>query len=52
MDADVAAGLRTIDDQLLDRFGEHYRLLSDVVPGVGSTITLRVPVAPSHRTGE
>ncbi|HXT44662.1 MAG TPA: non-homologous end-joining DNA ligase [Pseudonocardiaceae bacterium] len=50
VDADVAARLRTIDDQLRDRFGQRYRVLSDAAPGVGTTITLRVPV--SHLAGE
>jgi DNA ligase D-like protein (predicted ligase) len=44
-DADVVASLRTIDGQLRDRFGERYRLVSDLVPGIGTTITLRVPTA-------
>ncbi len=42
-DADVVASLRTIDDQLRDRFGARYRVISDVIPGTGTTITLRVP---------
>lgn len=42
-DADVVASLRTIDDQLRDRFGARYRVISDLVPGTGTTITLRVP---------
>lgn len=43
LDPEVAASLRAIDDQLRDRFGERYRLISDVVPGSGTTMTLRVP---------
>ena len=43
LDPDVAATLRAIDDQLRERFGERYRLISDLVPGTGTTITLRVP---------
>jgi DNA ligase D-like protein (predicted ligase) len=42
-DADVTAALRRIDDQLRDRFGARYRLITDLVPGTGTTITLRVP---------
>jgi DNA ligase D-like protein (predicted ligase) len=44
VDADVAASLRTIDDQLRERFGERYGLISNLVPGAGTTITLRVPI--------
>jgi DNA ligase D-like protein (predicted ligase) len=43
LDPDFAATLRAIDDQLRERFGERYRLISDLVPGTGTTITLRVP---------
>jgi DNA ligase D-like protein (predicted ligase) len=43
LDPDVAATLRSIDNQLRERFGERYRLISDLVPGTGTTITLRVP---------
>lgn len=50
VDADVAASLRAIDDQLRDRFGARYRLLSDAAPGIGTTITLRVPA--SHLAAE
>ncbi|MGH3765949.1 MAG: non-homologous end-joining DNA ligase [Pseudonocardiaceae bacterium] len=42
-DADVAGTLRAIDDQLRERFGERYRLTSDLIPGTGTTVTLRVP---------
>jgi DNA ligase D-like protein (predicted ligase) len=42
-DADLLATLRTIDDQLHDRFGERYGLVADLVSGTGTTITLRVP---------
>jgi DNA ligase D-like protein (predicted ligase) len=42
-DADLLAVLGTIDDQLQDRFGERYGLVVDLVPGTGTTITLRVP---------
>jgi DNA ligase D-like protein (predicted ligase) len=42
-DADAMASLRAIDDQLRERFGERYRLISDLIPGAGTTITLRVP---------
>jgi two-component system LytT family sensor kinase len=42
-DADATAGFRTIDEQLRDRFGARYRLISHFVPGTGTTITLRVP---------
>ena len=44
VDAEAAASLCTIDDQLRERFGERYRLLSDLIPGTGTTITLRVPL--------
>jgi two-component system LytT family sensor kinase len=50
VDPDVAASLRTIDDKLQDRFGAHYRLLPDATPGIGTTITMRVPA--SHLSGE
>jgi two-component system LytT family sensor kinase len=43
IDGDVAATLRAIDDQLRERFGERYRLVSDPVPGTGTAITIRVP---------
>ncbi len=49
---DVAATLRTIDDQLRERFGPRYRVVCDIAAGVGTTITLCVPAAPSHRTSE
>jgi DNA ligase D-like protein (predicted ligase) len=52
VDPGFAATLRTIDEKLQDRFGAQYRLLPDIAPGVGTTITLRVPAAPSHRAGE
>jgi bifunctional non-homologous end joining protein LigD len=42
-DADGTAGFRMIDDQLRERFGDRYRLIADLVPGTGTTITLRVP---------
>jgi DNA ligase D-like protein (predicted ligase) len=42
-DADLPATLRTIDDQLHDRFGERYGVVADLVPGTGTTITIRVP---------
>ncbi|MBV9163538.1 MAG: non-homologous end-joining DNA ligase [Pseudonocardiales bacterium] len=42
-DADLLATLRTIDDQLQERFGERYGLVADLVPGTGTTISLRVP---------
>ncbi|MGH3718272.1 MAG: non-homologous end-joining DNA ligase [Pseudonocardiaceae bacterium] len=44
-DTDLLATLRTIDDQLHDRFGERYGLVLDLVPGTGTTITVRVPTA-------
>jgi sensor histidine kinase YesM len=40
--------LRTIDDQLRGRFGDRYGLSVDVIPGTGTTICLRVPLAPSN----
>jgi bifunctional non-homologous end joining protein LigD len=40
---DATIGFHTIDHQLRDRFGERYRLIADLVPGTGTTITLRVP---------
>jgi two-component system LytT family sensor kinase len=52
VDPGFAATLRTVDEKLRDRFGAQYRLLSDIAPGVGTTITLRVPATPSHRAGE
>ena len=42
-DADLPATLRTIDDQLHDRFGERYGVVADLVPGAGTTISIRVP---------
>lgn len=42
-DADLLATLRTIDDQLHERFGERYGLVADLVPGTGTTISIRVP---------
>jgi two-component system LytT family sensor kinase len=42
-DADLPATLRTIEDQLHDRFGERYGVVADLVPGTGTTITIRVP---------
>jgi DNA ligase D-like protein (predicted ligase) len=42
-DGDLLAVLRTIDDQLHDRFGERYGLVVDLVPGTGTTISIRVP---------
>jgi two-component system LytT family sensor kinase len=44
-DADLLATLRTIDDQLHDRFGENYSLVADLVLGTGTTISIRVPAA-------
>ncbi|MDQ3762116.1 MAG: non-homologous end-joining DNA ligase [Actinomycetota bacterium] len=41
--ADLLDNLRTIDDQLRDRFGERYGLAADLVPGTGTTISVRVP---------
>ena len=52
LDLNVAGTLRTINDQLRERFGARYGVFSDVVPGVGTAITLRVPATPSHRAGE
>lgn len=52
LDADMAASLRTIEGQLRDRFGGRYGVQPNPVPGVGTTITLRVPAGPSHRAGE
>ncbi|HEY9303582.1 MAG TPA: ATP-binding protein, partial [Mycobacterium sp.] len=52
LDPNVAATLRTINGQLRERFGARYGVLSDVVPGVGTAITLRVPATPSDRAGE
>ncbi|HKS51330.1 MAG TPA: non-homologous end-joining DNA ligase [Pseudonocardiaceae bacterium] len=49
---DVADNLRAMDEYLRDRFGSTYRVRSDAVPGTGTTIMLRVPVAPSDQTGE
>jgi DNA ligase D-like protein (predicted ligase) len=40
---DLLAGLRTLNDQLRDKFGERYGLSADLVPGTGTTISLRVP---------
>jgi DNA ligase D-like protein (predicted ligase) len=42
-DADVRANLRTIDDQLRERFGDQYGLVADIVPGTGTKISIRVP---------
>ncbi|HWR47234.1 MAG TPA: histidine kinase, partial [Pseudonocardiaceae bacterium] len=42
-DADLLATLRTIGDQLHDRFGENYSLVADLVLGTGTTISIRVP---------
>ncbi|HET9258035.1 MAG TPA: histidine kinase, partial [Pseudonocardiaceae bacterium] len=42
-DADATDGFRTVDHQLQDRFGARYRLVPDVIPGTGTTITLRIP---------
>ena len=44
-DAGLLATLRTIDDQLHDRFGERYGVDADLVPGTGSTISIRVPAS-------
>ncbi|MDQ4104640.1 MAG: non-homologous end-joining DNA ligase [Actinomycetota bacterium] len=44
-DDDLLAVLRTINDQLRDRFGERYGLVVDLVPGTGTTISVRVPTA-------
>lgn len=50
-DADLMATLRRIDDQLRARFGERYRLVVDLVPGTGTTISLRVPAeSPTVRS--
>jgi hypothetical protein len=46
----VAPRLHHIDEQLRDQFGAGYRLHSDAVPGIGTTITLRVPA--SYLTAE
>ncbi len=43
---DLLADLRTINNQLRDRFGERYGLVADLVPGTGTTISIRVPGAP------
>jgi DNA ligase D-like protein (predicted ligase) len=43
-DADLLAVLGTIDDQLQDKFGERYGLVADLVPGTGTTISIRVPI--------
>jgi DNA ligase D-like protein (predicted ligase) len=48
----VADNLRAIDEYLRERFGARYRVRADIVPGSGTTITLRVPAAPSHQAGE
>ncbi len=42
-DADLLATLRTIDDQLHDRFGERYGVDADLIPGTGTTISIRMP---------
>jgi two-component system LytT family sensor kinase len=44
-DDDLLAVLHTINDQLRDRFGERYGLVVDLVPGTGTTISVRVPTA-------
>jgi DNA ligase D-like protein (predicted ligase) len=46
-DADLLATLRTIDDRLHDKFSERYSLVADLVPGTGTTISVRVPAAVS-----
>jgi len=45
-DADLREVLRTIDDQLRDSFGERASLIADLVPGTGTTISIRVPSVP------
>ena len=48
-EADFRDILCTIDDQLRDSFGERARLIVDLVPGTGTTISVRVPsVRPSE----
>ncbi|MGH3686934.1 MAG: non-homologous end-joining DNA ligase [Pseudonocardiaceae bacterium] len=42
-DPDLLAALDAIDEQLHDRFGERYGLVADLVPGTGTTISIRVP---------
>ncbi len=44
-DTEVQANLRTIDDQLRTMFGNPYGLTAETVPGTGTTISLRVPIA-------
>ncbi len=44
-DTDLLTTLRTINDQLHDRFGERYGVDADFVPGTGSTISIRVPAS-------
>ncbi|MBV9012455.1 MAG: histidine kinase [Pseudonocardiales bacterium] len=44
-DAELPATLRTIDNQLREMFGERYGLVADVIPGTGTTISLRVPAS-------
>ncbi|MGH3755568.1 MAG: histidine kinase [Pseudonocardiaceae bacterium] len=47
-DPDVRAGLRAIDDQLRSRFGGDYGVVVDIVPGSGTTISLRAPMVPGQ----
>ncbi len=42
-DPEVTASFHAIDDQLRDRFGAGYRLIPDLIPNTGTTVTLRVP---------
>jgi bifunctional non-homologous end joining protein LigD len=43
VEEDVQATLRTIDDQLQERYGERYGVIADPVPGTGTTISLLLP---------
>ncbi|MFY9809280.1 MAG: non-homologous end-joining DNA ligase [Pseudonocardiaceae bacterium] len=45
-DADVRELLGTVDDQLRDSFGQRHGLIVDLIPGSGTTISLRVPNGP------
>jgi DNA ligase D-like protein (predicted ligase) len=45
-DADLLATLQTIDEQLHEGFGERSAVVADLVPGSGTTISLRVPAVP------
>lgn len=42
-DDGLPATLDRIDSQLRDRFGERYGLVVDLIPGTGTTVSLRVP---------